>query len=204
MHLPLETEVASEAITQTCSLCKRCPGMRTCHCAQRMNILWWSGSASSVTPSHGPFLLCRPRHPLAVPQLWEPFSSPLMLFLAANPSPLPRNGLQLPRLNTQLLCECLRLVCVSRGGTNLLGGSFFVLSSHRMLCCLLSSWGSSSIPADLPISQTASQGEDSFPFSGLLLRSAGPILVPFYLLSLFVFSFVLPSYAEVFLPVLEV
>ena len=51
---------------------------------------------------------------------------------------------------------------------------------------------------------------DSFPISQLPLRSAGPVLIPFFFffkvsLSLtFFLAFVLPSYLESFLPFLEV
>ena len=58
------------------------------------------------------------------------------------------------------------------------------------------------ILVDLPVSEVASQGVGSFPLPQFPLRYAGPILIPSSL-SLF-FPFVLLSYVEGFLLVLEV
>ena len=60
-------------------------------------------------------------------------------------------------------------------------------------------WGPS-VSADLPVGYVASQGVGSFSLSWLPLRNVSPILIPFLSLSLFYFSFVLPSYVEGFLP----
>ena len=57
---------------------------------------------------------------------------------------------------------------------------------------------------DLSVSLVASQGMGYLLLSQLPLRSAGPDLIPFSLSFFLVFSpFVLPSYAEGFLPFLE-
>ena len=59
-----------------------------------------------------------------------------------------------------------------------------------------------------PSKTVASHGIASFPLSQLPLRSAGPVLIPFFSLSFCLsfpfFPFILPSYIQGFLPLLEV
>ena len=133
------------------------------------------------------------------------FHSPSGCLHTASSSPLP--GTELRNLNLVPSSHPSNSGCSVLGSaTNGLCGTLSALpSSVQLLCFYPRLCHFTSNPADLPICQVASQGEDSFSLSQLPLRSTVQVLIPFFSSSFSFFPpFVLPSYAESFLPFLEV
>ena len=166
-----------------CSLCKRHPATWDPACAPRKILLWWSHTSSLCPPQQsclaspvGPGLLMLSLSSGALlSSPWLP--SPSGCLHTANPSPLPRIVLWSLSLSTQPLPEHLRLWCP--GAAVMMVCAALSLLWHPQSGCCTFLWGfefPSLAPDYLPF-----QHVDSFTLSYLLhLRSAGPVLIPFF------------------------
>ena len=129
------------------------------------------------------------------PQPWWHWIPPLApQSVSTQPTPVLSlvliSGAQVPALSPcqHWGCACQAGEC--RSPSALAATNWLLRSSQRL-------WSSPSVLADLPAGEGASQGAWTFPLSQPSPRGAGPIWISFLLLF---FSFFLPGYMEIFLP----